>query len=212
MAYTPHYLAQFGGRNVDDSGEVWECGIRCDTGAVAVDEEAYLNDAAPRLMTWWKLATGFSANIAHLDYFKFNRISPNGHYTDETTTHVHNYTGDTAGVKAQNAPADMSICYSWKTAAARGRASKGRIYLPNYVGQVDGFKMANTAAHAVWARALTEAIIGNDTHEHEVIPAIFSNLGDGPHNFITGVRVGDIWDVQRRRRGQVSETYAVLDF
>ncbi len=107
---------------------------------------------------------------------------------------------------------------------ARGLASKGRMYLPGITTPVGGNgKITSTAVSnigtplkafltAVNASTATDDVVINASHGQltkgaggQLIPKVG---GYGPVNkAVTGLKIGDVYDTQRRRRNGLVETY-----
>jgi len=111
------------------------------------------------------------------------------------------------GASGNHWPPQSAICVTTTTAVPRGHAAMGRFYLPSMTGaiaasgrQPAGLNTAVAAAAATWLSAIQATSAGN--------PVVLSKVGIGANHEITGVRVGDVIDTQRRRRRQLVESYA----
>lgn len=100
------------------------------------------------------------------------------------------------------------VCVTTTTDTPRGHAAMGRFYLPSMTGEISasgrqpaGLNATIAAAAATWLSAVQATTAGN--------PVVLSKVGVGANHEITGVRVGDVIDTQRRRRRQLVESYAV---
>jgi len=140
---------------------------------------------------------------------KCNNIAPDGTYVDPVT-HIRDVSTSAQPAGTPRVPDILSLCISWSTGLARGRASKGRIYLPVYgLNATDAGRMDITPTDQnnfiTFGQALLDAF-SNSAGIAPVVPVIASKL-DGSIHPITGVRVGNIIDVQRRRKNALTETY-----
>jgi hypothetical protein len=207
MVFAPHSRVSFGGRLIStgEPDEIWSCNVNViHTGTDA----AYMAAILTPLRGWFGSDSQCSQSSS-IDYVKVNAIGPNGGYADPTSTTQHIYDGG-RGPVAPAAPSIMSLATSWSTALGRGPGAHGRIYLPNFVQAAAGtMQVPNSFALAVQAagKALLTALSnGGGT------PVVASAVGSGSNTTITGVRVGDIYDTQRRRKNAYNEVYVSTPF
>lgn len=105
-------------------------------------------------------------------------------------------------------PPQCAIVVSHLTLGA-GSRNRGRAYLPapaasglTTLGRITSTVRGELlTAYAGWLGALDAA--GSQ-------PIVRSEVGGGAVSFITSVRVGDVVDTQRRRRGALGESYASM--
>jgi hypothetical protein len=206
-------------RTAGDQADIWSSGMRIlgNTGAgtpgFLANEEAYLDYAVPRLKAWFVAAASLIRADAHLDTIKINNILPNGHYQDPVT-HERTFT-PVAGAASTNAdPAFCSVAWSWGTALSRGLAAKGRNYLPNSFIWESGSSITTTsrAAHLNAAKSFLIAMSGTLPESEGAVVAVVSGVRTGAANQITSCRVGDLIDVQERRRNATAESYVTAAF
>nr|CRY96727.1 hypothetical protein [uncultured prokaryote] len=227
MTYRPHIRLQAGGplfgteqwsinlnmRLGTDSGEptgiildAWESWTRDNVQDAYDDVAAYIQD--PR--------AGWSS-AAQLGYVKLNVIADNGRYRNPgETVAVYNETPSTIDGTLTPGPAQVALCISLLTDLQRGRASRGRFYVPCGAFAVDA--TTGRVSNPVLLDAVTAAqdflndlndMPGLDVNNPRVV--IASNLGSpGPANNVTAVAVGNVLDTQRRRRGDLPEAYLDL--
>jgi hypothetical protein len=217
--FPPHAYVQLSGKLdlhiAGDKADIWSSGMRIlgNTGAGSpgflANEETYLDYAVPRLKAWFVLAASLIRSDATLDTIKINNILPNGHYQDGTT-HLRTFTPVAGAVSGSGLPTFTSVAWSWSTAQQRGLASKGRNYLPNtYVWLAgSGITTVSRTAHVAAAKAFLTAMSGTLPESEGAVVAVVSGVRAGASNLITGVRVGDLIDVQERRRNATPESYA----
>lgn len=99
-----------------------------------------------------------------------------------------------------------------------GKKGKGRVYRPAIDANsvTAGGLLASDAQTAILNSevATLEALSINDAPDMVVRPAVISRTGSGGsgtlslYSTISSVRVGNVMDTQRRRRNQLTETYA----
>lgn len=110
-------------------------------------------------------------------------------------------------------PFQTSAVISLRTAAA-GARGRGRLYWPATGAGIDSstLRMSVTAhtnfiaAAKTYLSAIQAAI---DVTLDGVSLVVWSRLGDGTTNNVTSLQVGNIFDVQRRRRDALVESYLV---
>lgn len=219
--FSPHYLLQFGG---DLRGDIWSCGLRLSTpGALdppflpAPDMDDIIEDLAADISTWMLAAGSGWSSASKLRFVKLNRIAANGHYADQENTNVKYF--DTlpypTGAAGGTYPNQVAMVVSWVTDATRGRASKGRVYVPTPTlglqGGVDRFVGSDVQAAANAAAAFINNVNNQPGIDGAGFVAVVASGVDGTRRPITAVRVGDVPDTQRRRRNAVDEVYFAAD-
>jgi hypothetical protein len=220
MAWPRHALVHFGGSL--PGPETWSCGIRTSGSSTGFlpDPDSYLNDIFAGLSSWFSNVANMVTANATLQYVKANNINATGHYNDPVT-HVHSYTGTINGGASSQVVPFVAMCYSWTTAAARGIAHTGRIYMPVTTTGVQGTSVAAPADVTKYVNAAHALLLiisngsgatANLTVPSVVSPGAPSNGNLGVIRQINGVRVGNVFDVQRRRKAQIPEVYTALAY
>lgn len=218
MAYQPHTYITCGGANIEvaDGDEIWQVGIRGFSGGNVPIAQGDLPELAQKvaigpdttsgLARWFHDASYHHPSEVTLNWVKVANINAAGDYSGEPA--IYQFGTPIAGQGAQVVPSFLSCSLGFTTGKSFGRARSGRIYPPNY-------GTPSTYGAAITSGAQTDLVAS----ALEFLSAVSQVLGDGsefmPHvvsksgvsNAITGVRVGNIWDVQRRRKNAVSETY-----
>lgn len=238
MGYLAHTLIAFGGKlSTNSPPDEWQCGVRVrllqpdniSIGNGVTDPAAFMNALYGPLQTWFQQAASTVAGSeragirsdAYLDYLKVNNITagaigkgnPGGKYASPTTN-VHTYSGSVGGVVATSScPPFVTAAVSMLTGLSRGPGHRGRIFLPlpltlSASGRMTGTQQAqcNGMAYSLLTtiKAVTDA---NGT----VIPSICSAV-NGSRAAITAVATGDVFDVLRRRKDDLAETYVTKAF
>lgn len=218
MAYPRHALVTFGGTVVGSAStedEIWQCGVRLDgdDSGFLSDPDSYLSDIATPLETWYAASSSVMRGDSHLKWVKANNIAADGTYADPVT-HVHDYATPVAGGAAAGPmPAMLTCCFSWVTAAARGPAHTGRIYPPVWLPATSSeiISDANRTSYANSGKDLL-LVLANGFADVFGQPSVVSKVGIGYKRHITGVRVGSVIDVQRRRKNALPEVYSSVAF
>lgn len=210
MAYAPHTLVAFGGTlntAQTKAKEIWQCGVRLGGGGIN-DCAAYLAAIQGGLSAWFHANT-LIPSVCTLDWVKANNIGADGKYVSPNTF-VHDYAPTITGGGVAGINDILTLVLTWTTDYQRGPAHEGRIFLPLYgVGQVSGAAM--TASQADINTALAQGkslltVLANGVTGGAGYPAVLSKI-NGADRSITGIKVGDVLDVQRRRKDALKETY-----
>lgn len=212
--YQPHTYVSFGGRNSETPGnedEIWQCGVRGfqgTTNQTPVPEsgmEDLANAISTPLLSWYTNSASYHPSAAYLDWIKVATIGGNGHYVGAPFV----LDGlNTAGTVSDSAPSFLSVCYSFTTGTTFGKARFGRIYPPNWGTPRAGAAYITTAAQAdllAKARQFLDAMHQTGSG-HSFYPFVVSS--SGVSRPISGVRIGRLWDVQRRRKNAVPNAYS----
>jgi len=118
----------------------------------------------------------------------------------------------TANAVSQH-PAQISMVATLMTALARGRGSKGRMFLPCNQGSISSNgSIASNIQTPIATNLATflDTVNSGPSGTDSVVNVSPINAANGFAGLIvpvTGVRVGNIYDTQRRRRNDLGETY-----
>lgn len=215
--FHPHSYVAFGGVLNTTAGtpEIWQCGMRVfahgETGTLH-DHDAYLSQIQTPLYTWFQSTTAGQKfpQTARLDWIKANPINASGLYSDPSTHRYDYATGKLGQSTGPFVPDILCVCVSFKTAYSRGRAARGRMYLPNYAQNptTAGSMDISTADATSWATCGAHLldVIANAAGAQKADPIIASGIA-GDYHPIVGVRCGTVMDVQRRRKSGLTEVY-----
>jgi len=213
MVYAPHVRFQMGGE-LDPLGtgawnEVWQCTIN-GNGVGDPPEDAWLASRGPAVKTWFTDTLQQMSFRSRISWCKLNVIGADGKYTDPAHPHTIAFTpgvgyNSTSSVR----PSFVALCLSWTTANLRGPEHTGRIYVPTGVASnsfgTDNISTADQSAMVTSGLALL-TILNTTVSGWQFNPVIASKV-DASNTTITGVRVGNIYDIQRRRKNKQAETY-----
>lgn len=111
-------------------------------------------------------------------------------------------------------PPQVALAATLTTDKVRGWGSKGRMYLPGISKLVTGDgRMSTTDATTIKTnfRTFINAVNTNNDHGYKVIVNSAAKTTTPTHaaeiNEVTGVRIGTVFDTQRRRRNGLIEQY-----
>lgn len=188
--------------------ERWQIGLRFAASDTATQvPQSMVNACEAPIRTWFTSTSTFIASNHSVDQIKLANIETDGHYfpgqvavVDVPSTAING--GGTGGSTwPQN-----SFVVSLTTAMPRGRAHIGRIYLPP-------LRATLIPVAGLMDPANVDSILGTTKTLLNALNAIagigslcvFSKVGTGTTNNITGVRGGLVMDTQRRRRRSIPE-------
>lgn len=164
--------------------------------------------------TFWASTNADISSSFIYQFTKFALIQPDGLYPPDHEAQITEPASPVAGAGSVNQfPWQTAHVVGLTTAAARGRAHRGRIYLPPIDNTLaatglwsnTGATNRNTAMVA-WIQGLNAAI-GSGTPGGTGRLQVFSRVGAGTKREVTGVQSGLRPDVQRRRAESQPENY-----
>lgn len=151
---------------------------------------------------------------------KLVQVGTDGKAIDGTTQFYYYPTPITGAQSGSSFPPQIALVGTLTSAKARGFGSKGRMYLPgiNHLVTGDG-RMSTTNAGFIAANfktfinAVNAISWSGDDGGHVVLNAAAKTTAPthAAAMFpVTGIRVGNVYDTQRRRRNQLQEQYSTL--
>lgn len=211
MAYpVRHKLLTLHGKLWRNAGspEAWSVGIRFDpNGSPDGVSQAQVNAADTAIRT---ALASFLVNINNNHCYSYAKLAPigiDGKYIP-TEASFESAPVDLSGSgSSQVWPGQCSVATTLLTVepSGRGRASKGRIYLPPLATTLDSSgRISNSAATA--QSTFVANMIGalNDVTDLG-LACVFSQVGAGVRWAISSARTGTVVDTIRRRRRQLAE-------
>lgn len=229
MATYPHPFIKltFGGQLAQGQDE-WNCGINLSisndallpvTGTDAEEAfERYVEDVDPDMV---QLFTNYISNVqmgipagATLDYVKAALIGTDGFYMREP--HIWEVVGVTGGASNAYVP-QVSLVMTLQSEKFRDPGKYARFYLPTIVPvSSNSYRPANTQGKAEITADLLASLNRRLTgliRTQRVQPAAISSSDkfEGNYRPIQFVKVGNVFDTQRRRRNKIGETYFTVE-
>lgn len=114
-------------------------------------------------------------------------------------------------------PPQIALVATLTSAKARGYGSKGRMYLPGVNAVLDAtahISGTTTTAIATNLKTFFDAINAHADVPLNAVLNAAASTGATPHDAefwpVTGVKVGNVYDTQRRRRNQLVESYSAV--
>jgi hypothetical protein len=143
--------------------------------------------------------------------------SGNDHSDPDKTIYSYHATPILGGNTGGSYPPQIALVASLDATPNRGLAGKGRMYLPgvNHAFDTTGaISSANRLATANALKTFFDTINASTTVSNDVINASKGRIGVPFANAIsrkvTAVRVGSVYDTQRRRRNNLPEVYSTV--
>lgn len=199
-------------------GEEWQTGFYM--GSLTADASAPTQAFADAVRTAW--TTFWSANQSHISsYYIFTAVKcalllKNGDY-DTGSDVVNSYPtpGVAGGGGSLQYPPQVSLVATLIGGSGKGLGGKGRMYLPGVYAAIDGSgHLGSTECQSIATNLATffnsvDSSIDAPGHAVNVSRGHKNLMGAGARNVpINGVRVGNVFDTQRRRRNALVETYS----
>lgn len=144
---------------------------------------------------------------AKVSMIKLNEIGVDGRYVGDDTVFHEFIPPVGAGANTGVAP-QISYVVGLQTAATRGRASRGRFYLPLPADNVDPANgTLSTASQAAWKAAVDPFLSAVNGALAGWTLGVVSNIGPGTQRGVTHARYGRVLDTMRSRRDKFAESY-----
>lgn len=187
----------------------WNAGVG-GAGPIAIDD--WLNDQLLPAVAAFFTAGQFNEH-SYVNSVKVSPITSTGHVGEGRTAIGTFKSPPPQGTNSSGLlPLENTVVASWSTPVI-GPKGRGRIYLP-YVSknQINTAGKLDSGAQSAWlddtvtfleATAITSGILSGLWALPIVTGGNYSQFGQ-----VTGARMGDVVDTQRRRRRQEPETYA----
>lgn len=146
---------------------------------------------------------------------KCARLAKDGRYDGSDVVESFPATAINGGSSGNPLPPQIALVATLIAGSGKGLAGKGRMYLPGVKFAVDGGGHIGTSDAQAMATAL--ATFFNTINSSFDAPGEAINVSRGHKNLlgvgarnvpINGVRVGNVYDTQRRRRNALAETYS----
>lgn len=171
------------------------------------------------ILAAWR--TFFEAANSHVSSFylttqcKVAKLDDNGQTISDKVFYAYPATELNGSVSAIILPPQCSLVVTLLSDRPRGKASKGRMYLPGIAtmpaGTTGKISAAQAGSIADNLKTFFDALAGDADIPGELILAAKSsgplNANPAQNDYVETIRVGDVIDTQRRRRNGLSETY-----
>lgn len=185
------------------------------------DDGGQLIDEMVTLFSGWfpspasGIGVGFFSSVS-LTSIKLNAIGPDGKYVLPTTVE-HVFTTPLVGPQSGAGIPQVATAVSLRTEAARGRASKGRFYLPPHAAMGNAQLQADGRLGTSQAGSVADSVKGliDNINEAYAEPghdgtgrvSVVSNIGVGAQRPVDRIAIGTVLDTIRSRRNKYVEQY-----
>lgn len=197
--------------------EEWSTGFFLgEEGADAPDPtQQTAEDILTAWRTFFEAPTSYFSSAYLTTQCKVAKWDDNGKTIDSTVFYAYPATELNGAVAAIILPPQCSLVLTLLSDRPRGKASKGRMYLPGLAAQpqlaTGKLSAANAGTIADNAKTFFDALAGDADIPGELILAAKSsgvmNVNPAQNDYVETIRVGDVVDTQRRRRNGLNETY-----
>lgn len=205
------YGSSYGG------AEIWTTGFYM--GITSADVGAPSEASAAAIKTAWQ--TFFTATAQTISYlWKTEGVKIAPMLADGTTVKDEVVTSPyTTAIQGQSAatgfPPQVSLVATLLADNGRGLAGKGRMYLPGIAASIDGTGHLATGTNQTIAtnlKTFMDAVNGSADVPGQLINASHGRApftgSTATNRIVTHIRVGNVYDTQRRRRNSLVESYA----
>lgn len=206
-------------------GNMWNGLEEWSTGFFIGNESGGDMGAAPTVAEAQAIATAWSTFFTHANTgigtnwktlgVKVSHVNTAGNADPSLTEYYYYPTAPVGNSAGAHFPPQIALVATLTTARARGYGSKGRMYIPGVIKGLDStahIDSSGAAAIATNLKTMFDAINGHADVPGEVVlnSALSAGIPGHPALMepITGVRVGNVYDTQRRRRNQLVEQYS----
>lgn len=207
-----------------NGAESWSTGFQLGNPAADTpDWDNVAGQVAGHWQTFFTTAAHGISGVYKTVQVKIAQINVNGTTDDENIDYYTYPTPIVGGAVGQAYPPQLTVAATMTTDRQRGLASKGRMYIPGINFAIDGAtgKLTSTQTNnlntgfkafldAVNADAGVPAnvVVASKGHKTNTLDANGQPVYvDGLTALVTGCRIGDVYDTQRRRRNDFVETY-----
>lgn len=201
-----------------NGNEEWQTGIYVGKaqGPATQPSQAWVDGVQQAFATFFTVGSGISNTFSFLEA-KAALLDTVGKYVDPSGAVVsHPSTPKLGPETGAPLPPQCALVATLIAGSGKGLAGKGRMYIPGVKWNIDGTGHLDTGAVSSLGTKLTNFI--NAVNALPNGPGVVINasrghkrsLGLGARNVpVNGVRVGNVYDTQRRRRNSIAESYWV---
>jgi len=164
--------------------------------------------------TFFTSATSYISSAYTFTQAKAALIDDTGHTVLDSVVYAYPAAAVVGGRAAGHLPPQCALVVTLLSDRPRGKASKGRMYLPGFAGSIEltgKIAAGNRDSIATNMKTFFDSMVGDADIPDQLILAA-KGTGALPaltaqNDFVETIRVGDVVDTQRRRRNGLVETY-----
>lgn len=202
MPFTQSHARLTWGGSSCNGTEQWSSGLRF--GNPVAGGTTDLADVYDLIYAWLTDSPVGMSQLFRLGWVKLAVIDVDGRYPPDTEALLYERAPEQAGSTALNHPPQVSLAVTLETGVTRGRAARGRMYLPT-TGQSVAADGRISSANAESLAVRTATFLDDLTDLMAAPVWVMSEVGAGTSRPVDAVSVGRVFDTQRRRRRQLDE-------
>lgn len=209
MAYPSNLLRLVLGGGLYANTEQWTFSLHLAYGVPDAQPPVVVPTAIVDAATAYIQTNDMLSNAVSLQWIKLNEIGPDGRYTQDDTV-MHEFDPPIAGDLAlANIAPQTALAITLRTSAARGRAARGRYYLPMPGYQLGALGLLAPGDQAFYANAATAFLnaLNASMPSLGARVVVASDVGGGAVRVVERVAVGAAFDTIRSRRRSMTERY-----
>lgn len=200
-----------------NGSEIWQTGFYLGkaAGGSETPTQAVADAIRDLWVTFFTATTNGISNSYTFEEVKLARLNKDGRYDGSDVITSHPTAQVKGGSAGQPLPPQVALVATLVAGSGKGLAGKGRMYLPGVSTPVDSTGHIPTVNVDAVRTNLTTFFTGVYNIAGIIdVPVNASKghiklLGAGNRSVpINGVRVGNVYDTQRRRRGALQEVYS----
>lgn len=197
--------------------EIWSTGFHMGfegQDAPAITETG-ASDISAAWETFFKATTSEISNKYTFNLCKLSMLATDGKAVPDSAVYYSPPTAVTGGSNSSAMPPQVALVATLANSLPRGLATKGRMFLPGVNSVVDatGHLSAITCGNiATNLQTFFGAIMNDADTPGRAVLASTGNalqLRPGAIRNVTQIRVGNVYDTQRRRRNAMTEAYTI---
>jgi hypothetical protein len=174
----------------------------------------FLDEVKTAWAAFWTNSTSKVSSVWKTDYIKAVTLGTNGKTDPDSAVYSYYGTPIAGGGQSDSFPPQCALVATLQSNNPRGLAAKGRMYLPGINGVLgaDG-RIPSSIVNDITTNMSTFLSAVNSIQDQPGVIILASQgrtapLVGGPVNAaVTTLRIGNVYDTQRRRRNQLQETY-----
>jgi hypothetical protein len=196
--------------------EEWSTGFFL--GQEGSDSTAPTQAAADQIRDAWATffnnALSWVSNHYSFTQVKMAQIDASGHTIDASVIYSYPATTVVGGATSGHHPPQCSLVCTLLSDRPRGKASKGRMYLPGFAGTINGSGKVDwdqVGSISTNLKTFFDSFADDaDVPDQLILAAKGTGIDaalNAQNDYVETIRVGDVVDTQRRRRNGLNETY-----
>lgn len=184
------------------------------SGDADLPDQDTVDAIGPLWQTFFTASTSYTGSAWKTHEIKMSQLGTDGKTIADSPKYFTYATPITGGGTGPNFPPQVALVATLVGAEARGLASKGRMFLPGIMSSVDSNGRISDASRTSICNNLKTFLVGVNMLPANNVVVLASQgrkpplLGDPVIKQAINVRVGNVYDTQRRRRNALTEVYS----